>query len=330
MLHIHNGDSSANSARQSSSLPGEHFAFREALIEGPTPAQFKNRENGTWRLVRARHLWSAYGIHLKECTQDLLAQEQKLASFHEHDEVVLWFEHDLFCQINLIYLLDWFARRDLAHTKLSLICIDEFPGRRNFRGLGELTSDELASLFPTRKQVTKQQLELATASWTAYCSEDPTDLEQLLKTNSSSLPFLSEALKIHLQRFPSTKNGLGRVENTVLGLLNDRAISFGELFPRFAELEPLFGFGDMQLWLTLRRLNEVRHPLCAVSGESQMHKEISASAVFEITTAGKAVLSGDNDLIALYGIENWLGGVHLSGKKNIWRWDEEGKALILR
>jgi hypothetical protein len=325
MLHIHNGDASANIARQSS-LPGEHFAFREALIEGPTSAHKDN--DGDW-LVRARHLWSAYGVDLKESAQGLLAQEQKLASFGQHDEVVLWFEHDLFCQINLIYLLDWFASRELGETKLSLICIDRFAGRENFRGLGELTSDELASLFPERKQVTQQQFDLSTATWTAYCSDNPTDLERLLKTDCSSLPFLSKALGIHLQRFPSIKNGLGRIENTALSLLNAGAISFAELFPRFAKIEALYGFGDTQLWFALRRMHQVRHPMFTISGDAEMQKEISAATVFEMTAAGEAVLSAENDFVVLNGIENWLGGVHLSGKKNLWRWDDERKTLIL-
>ena len=94
MLHIHNGDSSANIAKQSS-LPGEHFAWREALIEGPTPAGLEGEE---WRRVRARHLSEAYGVDFQECERGLLAQENKLAAFSDHDEVVLWFEHDLFCQ----------------------------------------------------------------------------------------------------------------------------------------------------------------------------------------------------------------------------------------
>ena len=92
MLHIHNGDSSADTAKQSS-LAGEHFAFRESLITGPTPSGLSGDE---WRRVRAAHLSESYGVDEGECEQGLLRQEEKLASFSEHDEVVLWFEHDLF------------------------------------------------------------------------------------------------------------------------------------------------------------------------------------------------------------------------------------------
>jgi hypothetical protein len=124
MLHIHNGDSAANTARQSA-IPGEHIAFREALIAGPTPSDLKD---AAWRKLRASHLAAAYDGDEQECEQELLRQEETMSGFAAHDEVVLWFEHDLFCQVHLVYLLDWFAARDLGGTRLSLICIGEFPG----------------------------------------------------------------------------------------------------------------------------------------------------------------------------------------------------------
>src|SRR5881409_492438 len=115
MLHIHNGESSAGTLKRSP-VPGEIFSFQDALITGPTPARLTGEE---WRHIRARHLSESYGVDLDECERRLLNQEQTLASFSDHDEVVLWFEHDLFCQVNLIYLLDWFAARELGKTKLT-------------------------------------------------------------------------------------------------------------------------------------------------------------------------------------------------------------------
>src|SRR5947209_16169428 len=179
MLHIHNGESSAGTLKQSS-VPGEIFSFQDALIGGPTPAGLRGED---WRRVRSHHLSESYGVDLAECERSLLNQDQTLASFSDHDEVVLWFEHDLFCQANLLYLLDWFAARELGKTKLSLICIGEFRGVEKFRGLGELNADQLASLFDTRHEVTAAVTKLATAAWQAYCSPDPTAIERLMSTD---------------------------------------------------------------------------------------------------------------------------------------------------
>ena len=126
MLHIHNGDSSAGTARKSS-IPGEHLPWREALVCGPAPSGLSSEE---FRSVRARHLAEAYGANIEKCELELRAQEDTLSDFADHEEVVLWFEHDLFCQIHLSYLLDWFAQRELGKTKLSLISIGEFPVSR--------------------------------------------------------------------------------------------------------------------------------------------------------------------------------------------------------
>lgn len=217
MLHIHNGDSTAGTALKTD-IPGDHLAWREALVCGPAPGGLGADE---FRTVRASHLADAYGVGLDKCEKELREQEAALSAFAEHEEVVLWFEHDLFCYANLIYLLDWLARRRLGGTKLSLIYIDEFSGLEDFRGLGQLDEEQLASLFPQRREVSRAQLDLGAKAWTAYSSSKPTEIEALISDDASALPFLRTALAKHLQRFPSTRNGLGRIENVALKLVAD-------------------------------------------------------------------------------------------------------------
>ena len=319
ILHIHNGDAAAEVAKQSS-IPGEHFAWREALIDGPAPVTANEEE---WRRVRARHLSEAYGVELAECEKESIVQEKKLASFTDYEEVVLWFEHDLFCQIQLIYLLNWFADRDRGETKLSMICIGSFSGREKFRGLGELSPEELSSLFPSRQPVTREQLDLATEAWDAYRSSDPRDLETLIQTDTSALPFLGPALQGHLRRFPSTANGLGGIENCVLQLVDSGFNSFGDLFRRFGEVEPVYGFGDTQFWQSLRRLADANQPLLGISGD-----RASPDTRIELTDLGRNVLRGEGDFVVLNGIERWLGGVYLSDERNLWRWNDKSKTMV--
>ena len=349
MLHIHNGDSSASIARQAP-LSGEHFAFREALIDGPAPAGLSRND---WRRLRAQHLAASYGVDLVECERGLLAQEELLERWADQDEVVLWFEHDLFCQVHLVYLLDWFAgssrqtlrtqtllRDDLidqpaqtTKTILSLICIGKFPGRQNFRGLGELNAEELASLFPARQLVTDQQLKLGEAAWQAYCSNDPTAIEAILKEDTSALPFLREAFEAHLRRFPAIENGLGRIENRALQFIDKGADSFSDLFQRFGETEPAYGLGDAQFWLALQRMISAVEPLIEASDipraslDQPLTPEIVQKAKFRMTPAGVAVLNNEVDFVTLNGIEQWLGGVHLEASGRRWRWDEDSRRL---
>ena len=316
MLHILNGSSIEEPLRESG-VPGKFFSFRDALIAGPIIAGL-NKEQ--WRQLRVEHLASSYGVEPNTCDQQLSEQSEALESYSTHDEVVLWFEHDLFCQLNLLYLLDWFAHVDLAQTKLSLVNIGEFPGKENFRGLGELNEKELASLFPQRQMVTATQLELASAAWRAFSSPDPTSLESILQTDTSSLPFLSTAMSAHLRRFPNTANGLGQIENKSLELVENGRELFSDLFPEFIATEPVYGLGDSQLWLTLVNLSEGNQPLLTTQSDNE---RVSPTTTFKITDAGKAVLNGRSDFVHLNGVDQWLGGVHLQGSDRLWRWDNE-------
>jgi hypothetical protein len=327
MLHIFNGDSAAGTAKQSG-IPGHIVAWREALVCGPTPGGVSDAE---FRQLRARYLAETYGAPLEQCEKGLRRQEQSLAAYAKHDEVVLWFEHDLFCQVQLIYLLHWFAQRELGNTKLSLICIDEFPGVPGFRGLGELNESQLASLFPLREEISTDQLQLGAKAWLAYSAREANGLLALIDSDLSALPFLPIALSKHLQRFPSTKNGLGRIGNVGLELIASGQRKFTSLFPAFASREPEYGFGDAQFFLELKRLAGVAKPLLRVNGNgSAMESAQMLLSSFEITEHGQAVLSGTEDFVHSDGIDQWLGGIHLEGNEVRWRWDEQEQKLLTK
>jgi len=321
VLHIHNGDSTADTARQSD-LPGEHSAWREALVCGPAPGNLSAEE---FRNTRAAYLAEAYGVDFEKCAAELRHQDGALQRFSDHEEIVLWFEHDLFCQIHLLYLLNWFAKGELGGTKLSLICIGEFAGIGDFRGLGQLNAEQLASLFPQRREVTAAQLDLGARAWAAYSSSDPTTIEEIVKSNTSVLPFLETALHKHLERFPSWRNGLGRIENVALELIASGRQRFADLFPDIGKADAAYGFGDAQVFIELKRLAAASRPLLTMGNAatvSALNSRQLLESSFQVTELGEVVLRGDEDFVRLNGIDLWLGGVDLEGNEAAWRWDE--------
>jgi hypothetical protein len=327
MLHVHNGDSTAGTAKKAA-IPGDHLAWREALVFGPAPGGLSEQE---FLGLRAAHLAEAYDVPFEKCAAELREMHEALASFSDHEEVVLWFEHDLFCQVQLIYLLHWFAGRELGHTRLSLVCIDEFPGVRVFHGLGQLTEEQLASLWPRRSEITAAQLDLGARAWQAYSSDDARGLISLLRSDLAALPFLRNALVKHLERFPSIRNGLGRVENAGLTLIATGRHKFGSLFPAFARREADYGFGDAQFYLALRRLVEARAPLLTHKNGDNSHMDPTRIFLssFDITEHGRAALAGEEDFVVRNGIDLWLGGIHLHGQEAAWRWDEDSQQLLI-
>src|SRR4029077_4661912 len=124
MLHITNGDSVVGTFRQVK-FPGAYLSWRDVLHDGPVPQTETLTELSD---VRARALagfgWGSY----EKIRADFTARDQALENFLKHEEVVLWFEHDLFDQLQLIQLLDWFDQQDLGGVKLGLIQIDSYPG----------------------------------------------------------------------------------------------------------------------------------------------------------------------------------------------------------
>src|ERR1051326_261129 len=323
MLNIHNGDSTAGTVRKAG-VPGEHLAWREALVYGPTPGGMSDKD---FRQVRAGHLSKVYGLKFEECEKALREQQAAIENSGKHDEIVLWFEHDLFCQIHLIYLLASFARSELGNMRLSLICIDGFPGISDFRGLGQLNEEQLASLFPRRRLLSSAQMELGLKAWRAFSASDPSQIESLLAADTAALPFLKPALFKHLERFPSVRNGLGRVQDLILELIAAGDGEFKKLFPAFGKREPLYGFGDAQVFLELKRLTKGLHRLLEMIHKRNV-SPAGSNASFQITDHGQAVLHGEADFIGLNGIDMWLGGVHLQGNEAAWRWDEQRHALI--
>ena len=327
MLHVLNGGSTAESLKQSG-LAGEQLVWKEALIWGPTPADLSLSE---WCRLRADFLADANAKDAQQCFEDLMQQEAVLGTLSSHDEVVFWFEFDLFCQLNLIYALNRLHGQNLSATKLSLICIGEFPGINDFRGLGQLTAEQLVSLFPGRQPLTPAQISLAGRAWNACCSSNPQELEVLLARDTTPLPFLRSALQLHLRRFPSVRNGLGHMEQMALELIARGVSRFPELFKEWSASEPGYGLGDAQLWDVLIRLVECKRPILRVEGNnglsfSENYPHFSQLA-FTLTETGHSILEGKHDLWEMQPQEVWLGGVRLVPPNPRWRWDEERQVL---
>lgn len=327
MLHVHNG-SLAGGVVESTGLTGEHLVWREDLVAGPTPYGLSPDE---WRDVRTRFLAEAYNLDLQECRRQALEQEELLKTFSRHEEVVLWFESDLFCQTMLLFLLDWFATRDLSRTRLSMVNVSRFPDLMTVKGICRMYQDQIMPLFEQREEVTDKVFGSATTAWRAYRSPDPEAIQDAINDDNSALPFLADSLRAHLARFPSVRNGLGRVENKALELINKGNTDFISLYSEYEDEDPIYGFGNLHFFNELRRVANVHDPLLVIRDVDEVQIEDSAGPIIkasvEITDTGRLILTGEQHFIDLNGIDLWLGGVHLKNNGPGWRWDEQNRAL---
>ncbi|MEM7584211.1 MAG: DUF1835 domain-containing protein [Acidobacteriota bacterium] len=302
-LHITNGDVAAELIR-STDLEGLVLPWRDVLHEGPVPAGLAPAELAE---LRSDFLAELGGTDRGPIRQDFAARDATLARLGESDRIVLWFEHDLYDQLQLIQILDRLA--DSAVGELELIVIDEHPSVERFRSLGQLTPAQLSALYPQRQPVTVAQLDLARRAWRAFGSPGLEALRDLA-TATPDLPLLAPALRRHLEQFPSVDNGLGRTEQQVLTALVGGPLRAGELFrdQQAAEAAPFLG--DTTFWTYLRRLAVGAEPLVELSPADSFGDTMVA-----LTSAGGRVSKGEADQIALNGIDRWFGGVHLQGHR---------------
>src|SRR5437588_10322268 len=103
-LHITNGSSAGDTLQ--TFVDGQVVLTHDVLHEGPAP-----RVGGdAWHATRARFLADTYDPHVDEIRADLARVDRTIADAVEHDDIVLWFEHDLFDQLQVIRNLDLLVR----------------------------------------------------------------------------------------------------------------------------------------------------------------------------------------------------------------------------
>jgi hypothetical protein len=319
---VANGTSTTQTIQQAG-LPGLCSIWADPLHDGPVPGGISDAE---LLEVRSRHLSATYPSAV-DPVNDPRAWRAIIQDDQAYDELVLWFEHDLFDQLNLIQLLTWLRDSRATSRPVSLICIDSYPGRPNFKGLGELTAAELAPLIDTRRPVTNSQFDLAARAWDAFRQPSPTALDLLRREDTSALPFLGAALLRWLQEYPWTGDGLSLNERRLLQLSSSDDVSLSVAFHRMSEGEHAYYVSDLSLQSLVGTLSRTSPPLLAVSngnGESGAWFKRSIAT----TDAGRRVLSGDRDRVRLCGIDCWLGGVHLQGHEVAWRWDDARAAIV--
>jgi len=154
-LHITNSDA-AGEVLKRSGLGGNVLPWRDTMFEGPFPAGL---DLAATSRVRAAYL-AGLGLPEGRIRADLAARDAALGKAGSYDAVTLWLEHDLLDQLQLLQLLDWFADADIGETDLGMVCIGDFPGIDDFRGLGQLDPQQMASLMPQRAPVTDVQRRL--------------------------------------------------------------------------------------------------------------------------------------------------------------------------
>jgi hypothetical protein len=320
-LHVTNGDIVVDLLRRAG-LARDALAWADVLHEGPVPAGL---DDAGLRRARAEFIAGADGLDPVAVRRRFEDRDRALAA-NRAGEYVLWFEADLYDQLQIAQILAMLRDLGVAPGRVTLICIGEYPGIAHFGGLGELEPGQLPGLLEVATPLTAQALDLGAAAWTALRAADPGGLRAIAASRSRELRFLGEAFDRLSREYPSTRDGLSLTERRILAATAEPAseTTAGAVFARLGEREARPFLADLFCFRILARLAGARVPLLELDPPAG---EVTAATRLRLTAAGERVLRGEADQVALNGIDRWVGGVHLHGAAARWRWDEGTESI---
>ncbi len=322
VLNITNGDCAVDIMKKAG-IAGDFLPWRDVLHDGPVPAGLSLEELSK---VRAEFIigkdWG--GDDAKSAIkQDFIDRDNQLKNYQDYGKVILWFEHDLYDQLQIIQILDWFAQRQQGTTKLTMICTENY--------LGMQSPDEMKDLMQYESPITNEQLTFSSTAWSAFRStlsiDKPKQWQDLLNEDTSALPFLKGAILRQLEEFPDCKTGLSRSAYQALNVFAQGETRCGKVFGEYSKTEERRFLGDVSFWDILDEMVNAKPPLLAPKGRSQLQESVKQTDDLMITAIGNEVLMGRASLLDYSEIDRWVGGTHLN-KNNIWCWDSANKALL--
>lgn len=303
-LHITNGDAVLHLWKKAGLL-GTHLPWRDVLHEGPVPAGLPLR---TLSRIRADYLASrGYGNAIK-LHHDFEKRDALIRRANEFEEIVLWFEHDLYDQLHVLQILAVLQEEGIGAGAVQLIQSDNY--------LGMLSADEIMALYPKRRFLTSVMAEGAAKAWRSFTGESPEDLDAASRDRYVGFPFLTAALRRLCEEFPATGSGLSRTQKHVLEACAHGARQKEDIFRRSQAREEASFLGDSTCYAHIDDLCAEPAPLLS-----------ALEAGYEPTVLGRRVLAGDADWLEHQPVDRWIGGAHLT-RENLWRWDEATERMV--
>ena len=289
-LHILNGDSTLEMFNLGS-IEGECLVWREILCNGPVSHAIGNDE--FWE-ERANFMNLEFEVDIETYRSKTKVEWQKLYET-DWEEIVLWFEYDMFCQWNMMALLSFFHSQPLS--KISLVCVGDELGTERKVGLAEIPLEMFDSLWKSRYVLTTSELQYAYSFWSFYTKGDLDGFFEHISEIPGVFKYLGTAVEHFFCLFPNKQGGLSQIDFRILEWIKSGVRNENQLVGKLLRENWDYGFGDLQYFKIIRRLNE----LIEVNDE-----------ILKLSVHGNAVVDRkmryDGDLYK----DNYLGGFERS------------------
>jgi hypothetical protein len=237
--HLLNGDCLADQLKQTN-INQDFIVCRECLIVGPVAA---DTLDAFWN-VRAQFITTTYQESTEKYFDKTVHELNKLNNLPEHSEICLWFENDLFCQVNMWLVLSLLSKYPTFKVFRVFPVITNKADR--WKGFAESTPETLEQAYHSKILFSNDDINLGKKLWSAYQNNDLDKLTTLAKTPSYCFEYLEAVCQAHSDRFPLDQS-LGRPEKVVQEILDTQSRDFSIVFTEFVKREGIYGFGDSQI-----------------------------------------------------------------------------------
>lgn len=153
-VHILNGDCLQDTLQAENAL-----IVREMFVEGPIKAD-------SWELLfnkRADYLEKTYSIPVDEYQKKSVSEFKKMQQIANHTEVYLWFDYDLFCFVNLLFILQLLIKNKTL--KLFLIRPLRKRSFRIWNGFGQHTKADLLLAYSQKSSLQTRDINELSQLW---------------------------------------------------------------------------------------------------------------------------------------------------------------------
>ena len=224
----------------------------------------------------------------------LRARDERLdRALAQGEPVVLWFEHDLFDQLQLLQALD--AIGDGAATTSSSSSSGRSRAGRASWAWASSARPSCAALAAA-VSLRPEQRARARRAWARFRAGDLDALAEEARAPAAGLPYLGAALERLLEDVPGP-DGPGRTERELLAAVDRGAATAGAAFTDAAGRDEAPFLGDGSAFARLAAM--AAPPRALVEAEEG---PIGESTPLRLTAAGRAVLAGRDPWYAPHGL----------------------------
>jgi len=290
------------------------------------PAKWVSLRAGYWQSVYCCEFGESPDSYHPAFLYQRIKEERGRLQSCQHS--VAWLGPTLSERLLLAWLVAVFQQLELDTSKLRLVDIESVDA--SIPRLGAFNEEKIRSIRSWR-ELEASDLDALSKIWQAVSSPTPGQLIAFCAPETRHPAVLKETLRAFMARYPAPDTGLNLWDGLLLQNCRERqrkgARIVGDTLSAGWDLDTPDHADILYLFDRLRRLGHRRlaHPLVDYWGEPWAVWAVDHPmrwTEFAITDAGRRVLVGQANFVALNGIDDWVGGVHLSSKEGkLWYFD---------